>query len=184
MNDPNPPPPLSRPPRVSALAVWSLVLGILSPVCCLLFTGLPAVLCGHKARSRIRRSGGTLTGGGLALAGLITGYIGTALGAVVLCLALGTALKHHLEDREWPADPSCANNLRILDGAKRQWALENQKQGSDVPTPADLDEYLRGGFKAVQCPQGGTYTINALDQPPMCSVAGHELPPEPVKPPD
>jgi len=65
-------------PKTSALAIWSLVLGILSLVCFTIFTAIPGVICGHKALSRIKRSNGTLTGQGLAIAGLVTGYMGIA----------------------------------------------------------------------------------------------------------
>jgi hypothetical protein len=179
----NGPPSLPSPRPLSKdapLAIWSLVLGIFSLVCCASFiTGIPAIVCGHKARSRIRSSGGTLTGRGLALAGLITGYLGTALGAIALLTWLTVAITNHLQSREWPAENNCLNNLRMLEGAKQQWALENKKHGSDVPTAADVDEYLRGGFKAIRCPQGGTYTLNAVDRSVTCSVKGHSLPPHP-----
>ncbi|MBI5820715.1 MAG: ankyrin repeat domain-containing protein [Verrucomicrobia bacterium] len=65
-------------------AIWSLVLGILGiPLFC---TGSPigAVICGHIARSKVRKAAGQLRGTGMALAGLITGYIGVAL--IALCL--------------------------------------------------------------------------------------------------
>src|SRR4029453_10101312 len=38
-------------------AIWSLVLAILSFFCGWLFTAIPAVICGHVARSKIRKSG-------------------------------------------------------------------------------------------------------------------------------
>jgi len=41
--------------------------------------GIPAIITGHVSRGRIKSSGGTLTGGGVALGGLITGYISIAL---------------------------------------------------------------------------------------------------------
>lgn len=69
-------------------AVWSLVLGILGLVCCGPLAGIPAVICGHVSRGRIRRSGGTLAGNGMALAGLVLGYIATVLGAVVFLVFL------------------------------------------------------------------------------------------------
>lgn len=71
--------------KTSAQAIWSLVLGILSFLCFGFFAGIPAVICGHVARSNIRKSQGALTGGGMALAGLILGYIGivvTTLGII------------------------------------------------------------------------------------------------------
>lgn len=70
--------------RTSGLAIASLTLGILAlPTAGL--TAIPALICGHIARGKIKRSAGTQTGGGLALAGLICGYFGFAiLGIAVL----------------------------------------------------------------------------------------------------
>lgn len=56
-------------PKTSALAIWSLVLGILSLLCFTIFAAIPGVICGHKALSKIKNSGGTLTGQGMAIAG-------------------------------------------------------------------------------------------------------------------
>jgi hypothetical protein len=76
-----PPPPASKPARVTAPpAIWSLILAVLSFTCGWLFTAIPAVICGHIARSKIRKSGGALGGKGIATTGLILGYIGLALG--------------------------------------------------------------------------------------------------------
>ncbi|MDR1304780.1 MAG: DUF4190 domain-containing protein [Verrucomicrobiales bacterium] len=60
--------------KKSGLAVISFVLGILSVVCCGIFVGIPAAICGHIAGHKIKQSGGALTGGGLAVAGWIMGY--------------------------------------------------------------------------------------------------------------
>lgn len=65
--------------RTSALAIWSLVLGILGLLCFSCLTGIPAIICGHIGRSKIKLSQGALTGDGMALAGLILGYIGTVI---------------------------------------------------------------------------------------------------------
>lgn len=76
-----PPPPVRHPvPRTAPIAICSLVLAILSFTCGWLFTAIPAVICGHIAWSKIRKSGGTLGGKNIAIAGLILGYIGLALG--------------------------------------------------------------------------------------------------------
>jgi amino acid transporter len=74
--------------KTSALAVWSMVLGILSFLCFAFFAGVPAVICGHMARSKIKRSQGTVVGGGMALAGLILGYIGTVITTVAILAAI------------------------------------------------------------------------------------------------
>ena len=70
---------------------------------------------------------------------------------------------------------ACINNLRQIDAAKQQWALENDKPANAIPTAQDLLPYLQGGIFPV-CPSGGTYTINAVAVPPTCSVPGHVLP--------
>jgi hypothetical protein len=78
---PPPPSPVLKPiVRIAPIAICSLVLAILSFACGWLFTAIPAVICGHIAFSKIRKSGGTLGGKNIAIAGLILGYIGLAIG--------------------------------------------------------------------------------------------------------
>lgn len=66
--------------RTDGLAIASLVTGILSLVCCVIFLGVvlgpAAAIMGFISRGRITQSGGTLGGGGLAIGGLILGVIG------------------------------------------------------------------------------------------------------------
>jgi hypothetical protein len=70
---------------------------------------------------------------------------------------------------------ACINNLRQIDAAKQQWALENSKTDEAVPVALDLVPYLKGNVFPV-CPSGGTYTINSVGVPPTCSIPGHVLP--------
>ncbi|MEO8205312.1 MAG: DUF4190 domain-containing protein [Chthoniobacterales bacterium] len=60
--------------KTSGLAITSLVLGILSFMC-YGFTGIVAVICGHIAWGKIKRSEGAEKGSGMAIAGLVLGYI-------------------------------------------------------------------------------------------------------------
>jgi DNA repair exonuclease SbcCD ATPase subunit len=69
----------------------------------------------------------------------------------------------------------CINNLRQLDGAKQQWALEHGKTADAIPNPQDLAPYLKDNVLPL-CPAGGLYTLNAVNQPPVCSTPGHALP--------
>jgi hypothetical protein len=84
MADETPPPPgpavAQTVPRTPPVAIWSLILAVLSFTCGWLFTAIPAVICGHIARSKIRKSGGTLGGRGIATTGLALGYIALVLG--------------------------------------------------------------------------------------------------------
>lgn len=81
-------------PRTSSLAIVSLVFGILAYIFLPGIGALVAVICGHSARAEIRRAPpGTVEGDGLALAGLILGWIQIACGIIALgfliLLALG-----------------------------------------------------------------------------------------------
>jgi len=83
-------------PRTSSLAIVSLIFGILAYVFLPFVGALIAVICGHSARSEIRRAPpGSLDGDGLALAGLILGWIQlafTAIAVVFFVLVLFGAL--------------------------------------------------------------------------------------------
>jgi hypothetical protein len=70
---------------------------------------------------------------------------------------------------------ACINNLRTIDGAKEQWALENRQPAGVVPEPAEIEPYFRDGV-IPGCPAQGGYTINAVGLPPLCSIPGHALP--------
>jgi hypothetical protein len=83
-------PPL-RP--TNGLAVAALACGLAQFVVVLTF--IPAIICGHLARAQIRRT--SEAGGGLALAGLILGYVGGALliGLVLLLVSIGARSGHN-----------------------------------------------------------------------------------------
>jgi len=63
------------PPETSGKAIFSLISGVLFLI---LPFSLAAIIFGHLSVSEIRRSGGRLTGKGLAIAGLVLGYLGVA----------------------------------------------------------------------------------------------------------
>ena len=75
---------------------------------------------------------------------------------------------------------ACINNLRQIDAAKQQWALENGKKSTDTPAEDDIKPYVgkpdaNGNQSFPKCPAGGKYTIGRMDQMPTCSVPGHVL---------
>jgi Domain of unknown function (DUF4190) len=162
-------------PKTPALAIWSLVLGILSLTCLSIFAAIPGVICGHKALSKIKQSSGTLTGQGLAIAGLVTGYLGILWAVIFIPLMMAIAIPNFVMARDTAQTNMCINNLRQIDAAKQQWALENNKKSSDTPTQIDLKRYLRNG-QWPACPAGGAYTINPVSEAPTCSIPKHKLP--------
>jgi len=70
------------------VAIWSFVLSLLSFLCFGPLTGIPAIICGHISVSNINQSQGTLTGKGLAIAGLVIGYLST-FGWLIYIFVLG-----------------------------------------------------------------------------------------------
>jgi len=77
--------------KFSSLATASIVLGATSLLCSI-FTAIPAIICGHIALSEIKSSNGTLTGRGLALAGIIIGYVALAYFIAIIILVVKARL--------------------------------------------------------------------------------------------
>jgi hypothetical protein len=54
----------------------------------MLIPAIVAVVLGHKALGQIQRSNGSLGGGGLAVGGLVTGYLGILIGGAISSLVV------------------------------------------------------------------------------------------------
>jgi hypothetical protein len=87
-------------------------------------------------------------------------------------LLAAIAIPNFVKARATSQQNACINNLRQLDAAENQFALENGKKTGEPCTMADLMPYLKG---APTCPAGGHYTIHPIGQSPTCSVPGHAL---------
>jgi hypothetical protein len=72
--------------KATAALITGITTLVLSWCCGLGVLGLVAVVLGMKGRSEVRRSQGTQTGEGLALAGIITGALAVIIGLVVIAL--------------------------------------------------------------------------------------------------
>lgn len=70
---------------------------------------------------------------------------------------------------------ACIANLKQIDGATQQWALENRKVAASLVDWKGIQAYLKGNM-LPGCPAGGVYnpgpTVSAC---PTCSVPGHTL---------
>lgn len=85
-DQPVPTPATTNVQQTSTLAIASLVLGAVSWTILPIIGGIAAVVAGHYAKGEIRRSGGAITGDGLATAGLVLGYANLAFTLVGFCL--------------------------------------------------------------------------------------------------
>ena len=83
------------------------------------------------------------------------------------------AIARQLTDAE--VKDACVRNLKQIDGAVQQWALENKKSPNSTYQLTDLMDYFRGRIVPA-CPAGGTYRPGAsVGGRPTCTVPGHEL---------
>jgi type II secretory pathway pseudopilin PulG len=99
-----------QPPKTSGLAIASLICG------CLFFlfpTAVLAIVFGHISRSQIAKSANRIGGAGMALAGLILGYIGVAFIPFFLIIA-AIAVPNLLRARMAANEASAVGSLRTI----------------------------------------------------------------------
>jgi len=104
------------------IAIASLVCGILSWVCVGLLAAIPAVITGHMALGRIKRSAGALGGRGLAIAGLILGYTSIVVMTVLIVLFFTLVMPLIKEESSKTA---CLANLKTIGTACTVYAAEH-----------------------------------------------------------
>src|SRR6478672_4999093 len=94
----------------------------------------------------------------------------------IIGLLAAIAIPNFVKARTTAQKNACINNLRQIDGAKEQWALEKKKSAGSASVDSEVNTYIKGNTTPT-CPAGGTYTYNAVDTPPSCSLSaeGHTL---------
>jgi prepilin-type N-terminal cleavage/methylation domain-containing protein len=91
----------------------------------------------------------------------------------IIGLLAAIAIPNFVKARTAAQTNACINNLRQIDAAKEQLALENKLVDGDAST--GYEAYLKGGV-APTCPASGTYTPGNIGTAPTCDAAGHVLP--------
>jgi prepilin-type N-terminal cleavage/methylation domain-containing protein len=102
----------------------------------------------------------------------------------IIGLLATVAIPGMLRARARAQENTCLDNLRLLDGAKQQWALETKAASTATPNGTQILPYLgRAGGSLPLCPADSTktfatsYSLNDLGNPPTCLVVGtHVLP--------
>ena len=170
--DPSPSIP-AAPKKPNGLALASLILGILSLLACgvgIIFS-IPGVICGILGIKRVKNSGGTQTGQGLAVAGLVMSTVSLVMLPVIGLMA-AIAIPNFVKARETAQRSACQANLRNINAGKDVWVLENNRKPGDIIQ----DEDLFGRGKALRgvptCPKGGSYIVNPVGTNPECTLHG------------
>lgn len=94
----------------------------------------------------------------------------------IIGLLAAIAIPSFVKARTSSQTNACINNLRQIDGAKDQWAIEYQQAPTATPGTSDIDEYLKGGTANISCPAdaadgfGSSYTIGDLKTTPTCRI--------------
>jgi len=92
----------------------------------------------------------------------------------IIGLLAAIAIPNFVRARTTSQMNACINNLRQIDGAAQQWALETKQATNAVPAFSDISGYLKA---QVVCPAGGntatfasTYTLQAINLKPLCQI--------------
>ncbi|MFL6389425.1 MAG: DUF4190 domain-containing protein [Terriglobales bacterium] len=115
-----------QPPKTDGGAIASMVLGIASFVLCLSFlAGIPAIILGHISRSKIRKNMGRLQGDGMALTGLILGYISLLFIPIIAAIAIPNLLRARVSANEAAA----AATVRSINTAQITYSTQYPDHG-------------------------------------------------------
>jgi prepilin-type N-terminal cleavage/methylation domain-containing protein len=89
----------------------------------------------------------------------------------IIGLLAAIGIPNFVRARQTSQTNACINNLRIIDQAKQQWALEYGQISTATPASSDILPYFgRTGTKMPQEPLAGSYNINPISTAPTCSI--------------
>ncbi len=102
----------------------SLAFGIASWLLCGFLTGIPAIILGHRAFKNIRQSRGHLKGKELAIAGLVMGYVSSAL---MIAFVIGFIVFFKIARKDIPANEANAvKTIRQINDAETAYSQANK----------------------------------------------------------
>jgi len=103
----------------------------------------------------------------------------------IIGLLAAIAIPNFVKARATAQANACINNLRQIDAAANQWALETHQVTSATATLASLTPYIKlnSASSIPGCPAGGTYTVASLGANPMVTcILGTTVTPAHVMP--
>ena len=124
------PPPMTQPTRTSGKAVASLILGIVNALFLFIVfpIGILAIVFGHLGRNEVKQSNGAVDGGGMAMAGLVLGYMGVA-GIPFILIVAAIAIPNLLSARVSANESSAVGGLRTINTALVSYNAQYPRRG-------------------------------------------------------
>ena len=99
----------------------------------------------------------------------------------IICLLAAIAIPNFVKARATSQANACINNMRQLDAAVNQFALENKKTTGYQPTTADVTPYIKlnAANSLPPCPAGGVYSYALIGTLPSitCNLGSSVTPP-------
>jgi prepilin-type N-terminal cleavage/methylation domain-containing protein len=100
----------------------------------------------------------------------------------IIGLLAAIAIPNFVKARATSQANACINNMRQIDGAAQQWALEKgKKSGDTINMAVDLTPYIKlNSMTSIPgCPAGGSYTVGTVGAIPQvtCSLGATVTPP-------
>ena len=92
----------------------------------------------------------------------------------IIGLLAAIAIPNFVKARATSQMNACINNLRQIDAAANEFALEKgQKTDDAIAMNTDLTPYIKLNSANLipPCPAGGTYTCNQVGHNPICSLS-------------
>lgn len=123
--------------KTEPLSIWSLVLGILSWACLSILAGIPAIICGHISLRRIKTNP-LLQGKGMAITGLVLGYVQILVLIVILPALAIPAISGALERGKATISLNNARQIAIAMQAAALDASTTGQKNTDWPADANL----------------------------------------------
>ena len=103
-----------------------------------------------------------------------------AVAAMVIIGLLALVLRPILFHRHYTSGANaCINNLRQIDAAANEFALENSRTNGDpIHFPGDLTPYIKldAHGNIPHCPAGGKYSLARVGDAPICSLSNTIVP--------
>ena len=89
---------------------------------------------------------------------------------LIIAVLLAIAIPNFMKARDTSRTKACVANLRQIESAQMQWAMDKKEAGTATVTMTDIcPDYIKD---TPTCPCGGNYVLTTVDANPTCPNVG------------